>query len=68
MSVNQSDPKSSLEAKTATNSERLLQNLKSESLAARLVQAHTVDPREGLRNALAERVEQVRQKLAGDAH
>jgi hypothetical protein len=67
---NQSDHivEPSPEAKALTNSERLLQHLKPDSLAARLVQAHTADPREGLRNALTERVAQVRQKLAGAAN
>jgi hypothetical protein len=47
------------------NSERLLQHLTPDSLAAQLVRAKMIspDPREGLKKALAARLDQVRQDL-----
>jgi hypothetical protein len=50
-----------------SNSDRLLQHLKPDTLAAQLVQAHkdTDDPLKGLKQVLMERLELVRQALGG---
>jgi hypothetical protein len=50
-----------------SNSDRLLQHLKPETLAAQLVQAHkdADDPLKGLKQVLMERLELVRQGLGG---
>lgn len=62
------DQESGLLPETAlSNSERLLQHLPADSLAARLVQAHRAspDPIDRLKKTLAERLDQVRQDLGG---
>ena len=50
-----------------SNSDRLLQHLKVDTLAARLVRADKdqARPSAGLKKALLERLEQVRQDLSG---
>ncbi len=57
------------DTKSLDNLDRLLKHLKDGSLAARLVQAHrtpdTDDPAESMKAVLKERLEQVRNDLAG---
>ena len=50
-----------------SNSDRLLQHLDGGTLASQLVQAHKAadDPLKGLKEALAARLEQVRQHVGG---
>jgi hypothetical protein len=51
-----------------SNSDRLLQNLKADTLAARLVQTDkdADNPVKALKKTLMDRLEQVRQALSGD--
>jgi hypothetical protein len=51
-----------------SNMDRLLQHLQADSLATQLVEAHqaAANPTDGLKKALAERLEQVRRDLDGD--
>lgn len=55
-------------AETLRNSDRLLQHLKADSLAARLVlaQKDAANPTAALKTVLTERLDQVRKELGGD--
>ncbi|GAA2890982.1 hypothetical protein GGQ99_005161 [Aminobacter niigataensis] len=55
-------------AETLSNSDRLLQHLKADSLAARLVlaQKKAANPAAALKTVLTERLDQVRKDLSGD--